>query len=128
MKKGLLIIIILIGLSGVNGLHANTSNKVYVSSEAEFNSLIKNNPVVFVLVSATWCPHCKQVKPIVDGLAQTNKNVLFAYLDADTRSIQGLVDRLAPEGYPVIKVYKNGRMVKQLLGSQAKSTLQNLIS
>lgn len=98
--------------------------RVQVSSEAELQRYLQSNPVVFLLISAKWCPHCKKMKPVVEQLTQELKNVLFVNIDADTGS---LADKYAPQGFPTVKVYKNGRMVRSVVGEQSKFALRSLI-
>ena len=54
-------------------------------SQQEFDKLTREGKPVVLDVSATWCPTCKQQKPIVDGLMKqpAYKDVTLMTVDFD---------------------------------------------
>lgn len=130
MKKVVVIVsaALLLGVGfAVHALNRLQNNRVQLSAESELNGYTKTYPVVVVMISAEGCRFCKVVKPIVEQLTREMKNVMFVHVDADNKSLESLVNKLAPDGYPEIKIYKNGQIIDQLSGSQSKTTLENVI-
>lgn len=67
------------------------------------------------LFKVDWCPHCKQAKPIFDEAEKnpTNKNyngytVVFKTVDCEAEP--ELADKFKIEGYPTIKLVKDGQV------------------
>ncbi|HEX5394543.1 MAG TPA: thioredoxin family protein [Rhodocyclaceae bacterium] len=62
------------------------AGEIKVFSEQEFDRLTQAGKPVVVDVSATWCPTCKQQKPILEGLMKqpAYKDVTLLTLDFDT--------------------------------------------
>lgn len=81
-------------------------------------------PLTVVVVTAEWCPHCKQFKPVVKDLQAQMTNVSFEFLDAD-KDPRG--KELAPRTVPVVKMYKNGVEVESINGSVSKGALKSKI-
>jgi thiol-disulfide isomerase/thioredoxin len=119
MKKMLFTIALL-----ATGLVQAAGNRAQVTTQAEFDAAIKSKPVAFVLISAKWCPHCTQIKPVVDQLMQEHPNVMFVHIDADSRA---LADKYA-KAYPTIMVYKNGSLATTHAGTMPRAQLKALIS
>lgn len=120
MKK-LLFVVALLATSGV--MHA-AGNRIQVTTQAELDNAIKSKPVVFVLVSAQWCGHCKEIKPVIEQLTQENPNVLFVHVDANNKA---LADKYA-RAFPTMYVYKNGTQAAKIEGTRSKTELKGLIS
>jgi len=84
-----------------------------------------------LLFSTTWCPHCKSAKPIWEEVKQeyANKSVngytiVFTEVDCTNESpdVTKMMDRYKIEGYPTIKLIKDGQVIE----FDAKVTKSNL--
>ncbi|MES2402420.1 MAG: thioredoxin family protein [Pseudomonadota bacterium] len=55
-------------------------------NQKDFDKLTSEGKPVVLDISATWCPTCKQQKPIIDGLMQqpAYKDVTLMTIDFDT--------------------------------------------
>lgn len=55
-------------------------------NQKDFDKLTNEGKPVVLDISATWCPTCKQQKPIIDGLMQqpAYKDVTLMTIDFDT--------------------------------------------
>lgn len=80
---------------------------------------------------ADWCPHCKTAKPIWEGLKKeyddeniNGYNMMFTDVNCSTESEQTskLMDKYSVEGFPTIKLLKNGEVIE----FDAKPTKDNL--
>ncbi len=107
-----------------SGSYAIENNRLQVHTQAELDAALTSNPVVFLLVSAKWCPHCRALKPVVEQLRQELKNVLFVHIDADDKT---LADKYAPHVYPTMQIYKDGALVETVEGTRSKEQLKNLV-
>lgn len=102
-------------------------NKVQLTSQAELNVYLKKYPVVVLYVFKEGCPFCVKIKPAMQQLVAEMKNVMFLYVDGDYSMLNGLVNKYAPEGFPEIKIFHNGNVVKSMGDAPTKATIQSAI-
>ena len=83
--------------------------------------------VVLVDFFADWCGPCRIQGPIIDELAQENKddNVKVAKLNVDDN--QPLAQKFGVMSIPTLIIFKNGQVVEQLVGVYQKNRLQDKI-
>jgi len=70
---------------------------------------------------ADWCPHCKAAKPIWNDLKSEYENktingykVIFTEVDCseETAEVEKLMNQYSIEGYPTIKLLKDGQVIE----------------
>jgi len=70
---------------------------------------------------ADWCPHCKAAKPIWNDLKTEYENktingyrVVFTDVDCseETSEVEKLMNQYSVEGYPTIKLVKDGQVIE----------------
>jgi len=68
---------------------------------------------------ANWCPHCKTAKPEVDKVKETYDDktingykIIFTYIDCsrDDSNSEKLMNQYKVDGFPTIKLLKDGRV------------------
>lgn len=81
----------------------------------EYDKLLNSDKLVLVDFYADWCLPCKEMKPYLDRMATENKNqVVVIRVDADLN--KELCKKLAVNGLPVLKLYKNKKEIWQQIG------------
>ena len=80
--------IALLAVSTLASIAAAGEIKPY--SQQEFDKLTHEGKPVVLDISATWCPTCKQQKPIVDGLMKqpAYKDVTLLTVDFVVRALR----------------------------------------
>jgi thiol-disulfide isomerase/thioredoxin len=85
-------------------------NKEILSDEAE-------KEAVLYFFYTTWCPHCKSAKPEWQKIKEeyheksiNNTRVLFREVDCDKED--KVADEFNVEGYPTIKLVKDGQIIE----------------
>jgi len=80
-----------------------------------------NNTAELMFFYADWCPHCKAAKPIWNDLKAEYENktingyrVLFTEIDCseETSEVEKLMNQYNVEGYPTIKMVKDGQVIE----------------
>ncbi len=84
------------------------SINVKQTSMQEYQSLIPSDKIVLVDISASWCPPCKKMEPVVDSLSRTS-GVSFALVKIDGGEQNTIVQELKVNAFPTFIIYKNGK-------------------
>jgi len=97
------------------------------TTDASFKQDVLESKVpVLVDFWAEWCGPCKMVGPVLDELAKEyNGKLRIAKVNVDENQ-QVSVD-FHIRSIPTLLFFKNGQMVKQLIGAHPKSKLVNEI-
>ena len=85
--------------------------------------------------SVDWCPHCKTAKPAWNDLKAEYENktingykVIFTDVDCtnETAEVTQLMDQYKIEGYPTIKLLKDGQVI-EYDAKPSKDTLEQFL-
>jgi rhodanese-related sulfurtransferase len=91
-------------------------------SMSEYLSLIPADKTVLVDVSATWCPPCKKMKPVIDSLVKAMPGK-FTLVAIDGAAQTALTSQLKVDTFPTFIIYKNGREAWRQSGIVQPSSL-----
>ena len=87
-------------------------------NESESNG---NNTAELLFFYAEWCPHCKTAKPIWNELKSEYENktingykVVFTEINCseETAEVEKMMNQYNVEGYPTIKLLKDGQVIE----------------
>lgn len=79
------------------------------------------NEAELLFFFADWCPHCKTAKPIWNDLKSEYQNktingyqVIFTEINCseETAEVEKLMNQYNVEGYPTIKLLKDGQIIE----------------
>ena len=74
---------------------------------------------------APWCVPCQMMGPILDDLVkEIGDKVKIAKLDVENPSHQALAMKYQISSIPSLKIFKDGEVVKELLGLRSKDQLK----
>ena len=93
------------------------SDSVVHVTDATFETeVLKSNIPVLVDFWAEWCGPCRMVAPVVEEVAKQYKGkVKVAKVDVDSN--QRIASQLAIRSIPSLYLFKNGKLVEQLVGA-----------
>jgi thiol-disulfide isomerase/thioredoxin len=124
-----LIVILLIIVFYMYNSQKSTSSQ---SKENFENGSDDKRTAELMFFSVDWCPHCKTAKPEWEQLKAEYKdkkingyNIIFTDIDCtkETPQIEKLMNTYKIEGYPTIKLLKDG----QVIDYDAKPTKDTLV-
>jgi len=91
-------------------------------TDATFDSLVSQYPLILVDCWAQWCGPCRMLSPIMDELAaELQGKVVFAKLNVDEN--KSTASRFAISSIPAMLVFKNGTLVEQIVGAVPKQNI-----
>ncbi len=98
-------------------------DKVIHLTDGTFDSeVIKSDIPVLVDFWATWCGPCHMVAPIVSEISVSHAGrVKVAKVDVE--SCQKTAIRYNIRSIPTLLIFKNGRVVEQIVGAQPKAKI-----
>jgi hypothetical protein len=88
---------------------------------AEGTEGLSNKDAELMFFYTTWCPHCKTAKPEwqkiktqYEGKTVNGYNILFTEVDCtnDSPDVEKLMNQYKIEGYPTIKLIKDGQVIE----------------
>jgi thiol-disulfide isomerase/thioredoxin len=106
-------------------------SKYKPNNEKILNDNGSGNTAELLFFYANWCPHCKTAKPIWHELKNEYQNktingyiVIFTEIDCseETAEVDKMMNQYGVEGYPTIKLLKDGQVIEY----DAKPTKETL--
>jgi thioredoxin 1 len=109
---------------GSGSLHAtDAASPVKVTPDNFKAEVLRSKLPVMVDVGATWCGPCHLLAPTVEKMSEVYSGKLkVADMDADQNS--DLVGKLGVQAFPTLLFFKNGKVVKTLIGLQTEKDLR----
>lgn len=101
-------------------------SKVKELSKDDFNEEVINSDMpVLVDFWAPWCQPCVMMSPVLDDLSEElSDKVKIVKLNVNEAENQELAERYDIQGIPNMKLFKNGEVVKEIVGMQTKGDLK----
>lgn len=99
------------------------SDLVAEVSDFEFEEkVLKSNTPVLVDFWAAWCGPCRALAPVVDQVASENQGKLKV-MKMDVDKNNQMPGRYGIRGIPALLIFKDGKVVEQIVGFVPKSTI-----
>ena len=91
---------------------------------SEFNKIIKSKKIIIIYF---YSEECENINKIVENLININKaNVNVKKYDINDTNNEALIKLLNIKSYPFFYIYKDNKLVDQILGSLNIKLLLNL--
>jgi thioredoxin len=102
------------------------SPNVLEITDHNFAEALRETTPLLVDFTAAWCPPCRAIAPHVHALADAYAGrVRVGTCDADDN--QKLVADLDVRSLPTVLVFKDGRVVGQIVGAAPKARLESML-
>ncbi|MCP3143457.1 thioredoxin [Pyxidicoccus xibeiensis] len=97
---------------------------VITVGDAEFGrEVLESKEPVLVDFTAAWCAPCRAISPVVDALATEYRGRMkVAKVDVDVN--QATAQQYGIRAMPTFLIFKEGRVVKQLVGAMPRKKLE----
>jgi thioredoxin 1 len=84
--------------------------------------VLESDVPVLVDFTASWCPPCRAMKPVLASLAEERDDVRVVELDVDAH--QRTAARYGVLSMPTFMLFRNGAPVLTLVGARPKARLE----
>ena len=103
------------------------SEKVLTLGDNNFDAeVIQSSVPVLVDFWATWCAPCKAIAPTIDAIAEEYAGkIKVGKVNVDDS--QATPTKYSVRGIPTVILFKDGKVVDQIVGAVPKSQLEALI-
>lgn len=95
-------------------------------TEKIFNDeVIKSDQTVLLDFYAEWCGPCNMLSPIIDEIANENKDIKVYKVNIDEET--NLVNKINIVSVPTILIFKNGEITSRVSGLTDKNQILSMV-
>ncbi|MBU6427017.1 thioredoxin [Patescibacteria group bacterium] len=101
-------------------------SKIIDSNQSDFEVVvIKSNTPVLVDFWAPWCGPCRAMAPVLDELSdELDGKLKVVKVNVDEAQNQGLGMQYMIQSIPNMKIFKDGKVVHEVVGMRPKEMLK----
>lgn len=93
------------------------------------SQVVPNSGRAIVMYMASWCGHCKEMKPLFERAAREGGgSILYFACDHEVLQKSGKSEHLGIQGYPTIIAFNGGSKVAELVGNVGAEKLKDFIN
>ena len=85
--------------------------------------VLESDKPVLVDFTASWCPPCRAMNPILDEIAESRDDLRIVKLDVDDN--QQTAAQYGVMSMPTFMLFSNGQPVQTLVGSRPRKRLES---
>ena len=96
-------------------------------TDVDIEANIKKYPLLVIDCWAPWCGPCRMIGPIIEELAKEKTGkIVFGKLNVDENQVTSM--KYGIMSIPALLVFKNGKLVDNIIGAMPKEMLKAKIA
>ena len=101
--------------------------EIMTATDGQWDQILSSDKPVLVDFWADWCGPCHLVSPILEEInAEHGNKLTFVKMDVDENPLTPANYEVT--GIPTLYVYRNGEVVRRIVGAMPKAVLLNELS
>lgn len=97
-------------------------------NQESFEKLVNSGKTVLVDFWATWCGPCRKLAPELEALAAAHSEIIVGKINVDDPGNVQLASAMGVNSIPALFFYRDGKLVKQLVGCMSREELEKRLS
>jgi thioredoxin len=98
---------------------------VKIITSKNFEEFVSQNRIAVIDFHANWCMPCRIVSPRIEELSNEIDNVAFGKINVDENA--DIAQRFGLVSIPTVVVFKEGKQIDEVVGTQPKDKISELI-
>lgn len=95
--------------------------EITITNDNFESEVLKSDKPVLVDFFATWCGPCKMLMPTIDEIANERTDIKVGKVDVDEN--MELAKEYKVFSVPTLLAFKDGKLLKQMVGVQSKEQI-----
>lgn len=96
-----------------------------ITAENFENEVLKSEKTVLLDFWATWCGPCQMIAPIIHEIAEENPQYVVGKVNVDEQP--QLASRFGIVSIPTLIVFKDGKVINQMVGVRPKEQILGML-
>lgn len=98
-----------------------------IMTAEEFEEILSSKDICVCDFSATWCPPCRMMSPIMEDVSDKYKRKYYFY-QVDIDSAEELAEKYKVEVVPTIIVFKKGKEIGRTTGFMEMEEVEDFLN
>lgn len=107
-------------------LHSEPGSRPVPIDDSSFGRVVAGEKPVVVDFWAPWCGPCRQIAPVIESLASSRSDVVFAKLNVDENPVVSARYRVS--GIPTLLFFRDGEEKGRIVGAVGKPQIEQAIA
>ncbi len=89
-----------------------------------YNKFITTNKKCIVFFGSESCPHCRNIKPLIEKMVVDYSDVKFCHVEVTRKTVDIIPSKYKDVGFPLFICYKNSILVDNVIGEDAPAVIE----
>ena len=113
---GILVILMMRPTAGGSSASYDTTAVHTLNGASDVDALIQSGQTAYIMYHAEWCGHCKNMKPVFEGLNGEFDDAVFAHVECAAHA--DVPQKYKIQAFPCIRKYEGGKQVGEMMGAR----------